>query len=59
MAFIKYLIAQLTCILMIHVSFVKDTDTPKEQFKGQEHIQQNEYFISLYVTVMYMSIIKI
>ena len=31
---------------MIHVSYVKYTDTPTEQLQGQEHNQQNKYFIS-------------
>ena len=35
-AFIKYIIA--TYILMIHVGYVKNTDTPTEQLQGQEHI---------------------
>ena len=31
---------------MIHVSYVKDTDTPTKQLQGQEHIQHNKYCIS-------------
>ena len=47
-AFIQYLIATYIYILMIHwyIIYVIDTDTPTEQLQHQEHIQQNQYFIS-------------
>ena len=45
-ALIKYLIAIYILMIPWHVSYVKDTDTPTEQLQGQEHIQQNKYFIT-------------